>query len=313
VKIFLTHRPGGAYAYISDGWLNALRDRGHEVRRWDGNPLTWKAFRPDLYVGCSGHRQPLPPDRGDCKVAIHVNPYGPVHIRNINESQEAIAWVLSCRPDAVFGYGKEADRLLWSYWTERHGVPWMPMPTAGDATLYRDLASDRTLDLAYVGGYWPYKGQSLGKFLLPVLRDHRLTVRVHGWGEWPDEPWYSRDIDDRGVVALYNAARVAPCVSEPHTQQYGFDVPERVFKAALCGALPVHDPVPDLKSLIPGLPVAQNPQNYLDLCHHYARHDEERLQVLERVRREVLGQHTYHHRMASLLAVLGFPDAGMLP
>src|SRR5215831_12305434 len=89
VRVLLVHRPGGAFGYISDGWINALRDRGHRVERWDGLENSWHSFAPDLYLGCSGHRQPIPP-RHNCKIAIHVNAYGPVHLDGLNESEETI-------------------------------------------------------------------------------------------------------------------------------------------------------------------------------------------------------------------------------
>ena len=103
MKIMLCHRPEGAFGYITDGWQNALHDRGYEVRRWDGDASSWREYQPDLYIGCSGHKQPIPSNRNECQVAIHVNPCGPVNIDGINESQDNINWVVDQKPDLYLG------------------------------------------------------------------------------------------------------------------------------------------------------------------------------------------------------------------
>ena len=312
MKVLLCNRPDGAFGFISDGWYNAFINKRHSVARWDGELDSWLRFNPDIYIGCSGHKQQVPVHRGRCKIAIHVNPYGPVKIKDIDETPQNITWTMAQRPDVVFGYGHDTDRILWSYWQDKVGVPWVPMPTAGDAVIYHDQYAgneNKATDVVYLGGRWPYKGKSIDKYLLPVLRDGRITSKVYGWGEWPDNLSLG-SLPDSDVCRFIASGRVAPCVSEPHTQTYGFDVPERMFKAALCGTLVVHDSVPDLKKLMLSVVVAQNPSNFLDLCVHYSRPENQnvREELARQQRREVLEGQTYHHRLSGLLAALNFPD-----
>jgi hypothetical protein len=308
MRIFLPHRPGGAFGFITDGILNCLRDRGHDARRWDGNLDSWREFSPDLYIGASGHKQPIPEQRGACLVAMHVNPYGPVGISGINESQETIDWVLAQKPDAVWGYGFDHDRFLWSYWTKKHGIKWVPMPTAADSTLFRDLQTPRELDIVYLGGRWAYKGLTIDQYLVPVLRDKRMTSKLHGWGEW--QPGLCQGIlaEDEAAEFL-NSGKIAPCVSEQHTQQHGIDIPERVWKVALCGTLAVHDPVPTMRKEFPSLIMGQNPQQYFDYCLRLSRpeNDLERQEIAAAQKLEVQNKHTYHHRLARLFEDLGWP------
>lgn len=316
MKVLLTHRPGGAYGYITDGWLNALRDRGHEVRRWDGMENTWHEYDPDLYMGCSGHKQPIPP-HNNCKIAIHVNPCGPVNIDGINETNENITWTITQKPDVVFGYGYEDDRLLWSDWSNKHNIPWVPMPTAGDAILFGIAASpeERPYDIVYLGGHWKYKGQTLDSYLLPALRIEELKYRVCGWGDWP--PGICDGIlPENEAKGFLNSGRVGPCISEIHTHQYGIDVPERAFKVALCGALVIHDPVPVIRKILPHAVVAQNTENFVNLCRNFTRPENaaERQELAEKQRQDVLSAHTYHHRIKTLFSALGFAEEakGML-
>jgi len=312
VKILICHRPSGAFGYISDGWINALRDKGHVVQRWDGHEQSWRAFGPQLYVGCSGHRQPIPP-RHAAQIAIHVNPYGPVNIGGINESDEAIRWTLNQKPHAVFGYGQEQDRLLWSYWTSKHGIPWVPMPTAGDRTVYRETTTDKTYDAVYLGGRWPYKAKTIDAYLMPAIEG--LNYKIHGWGDWP-AGISSGELSDDQVAGFLSSGKIGPCISEQHTHSHGIDIPERAFKVALCGGVVVHDAALSLKSMIPNALIAANPSNFRDICHLYCQpsSEEARIELAAQQKAEVLAAHTYHHRMAALLAALGHSEEakGML-
>lgn len=310
MRILIPHRPGGAFGYITDGWLNALRDRGHQVRRYDGNIQSWQQFDPDLYIGCSGHRQSIPQNRRkDTKVAIHVNPYGPVKIDGINENNDNIRWTVEQKPDAVFGYGFEEDRIVWSDWTTKHGIPWVPMPTAADKTLFSDLGRDRPNDVVYLGGRWSYKGLTIDAFLIPVLRNKNITYKLYGWGDW-QSGYCSGVLGEDKVVDFLNSGKVGPCISERHTQQFGIDIPERAWKLALCGTLVVHDPVPTMKEQFESVIMAQNAQQYMDICFEFSRPEnaERRTKLAELQKQEVLAKHTYHHRLAGLFRQLGWEN-----
>lgn len=315
MKILVCHRPGGAFAYITDGWINALRDRGHRVDRWDGVEATWHDFAPDLYIGCSGHKQPIPLHH-NAQVAIHVNSYGPVTMEGLNEPEKDITWVLQQRPNAVFGYGHEEDRLLWSYWTTKHGIPWVPMPTAGDRIVFKQTTpvAEREFDLVYLGGRWPYKAQTIDAYLLPLFKSG-FKAKLHGWGDWPKGICAGPLGDDRASDFL-NSGKVGPCISEKHTHTHGIDLPERAFKVALCGALVVHDAAMGVRRMIPSAVVATTPQQFRDYVNHFCRPEgeAERVELVTRQQREVLSAHTYHHRMATLFAALGLNEEseGML-
>lgn len=306
MKVLLTHRPGGAYGHISESWLNTLIAAGHDAKRWDGELSSWQAFKPDLYIGCSGHRQPIPAPstmaRGNTHVVIHVNPYCDMSLDGINEPRNAINWTLDQKPVAVFGYGFEVHRHFWSHWENKHGIKWVPMPTAGDSTMYGPITSQKNDDAVYVGGYWPYKAKNIDAYLLASIKAG-LNVRVYGWGDWPVP---HGQISDQEVPLALASAKVGPCISEPHTSKWGIDLPERLWKVMLSNTLAVHDPVFELDKISSSVIMAHSTSEYFELCRYYASSDghNDMIRLAAAQRREVLNGHTYFHRLATLFEAI---------
>jgi hypothetical protein len=310
MKILFTHKPFGAYGFISESWMNCCEQMGIEVRRWDGEIDSWRAFDPDVYIGYSGHRQPIPPPGPGrrAKIAVHVNPIPPTGLTStVDEHPGTVGWVAEQSPDVIFGYAHEHDRRWWAGWRAKVACPFVPMATAGDITLYRPRpALAGTVNATYVGGYWPYKARSIDQFLLPVA--DRIGLRIHGWGDWPRPVG---GVTDEQVPLLLAAAKVGPCISEPHTHAIGIDLPERVFKVVLSGAIAVHDPALNVGLVLPTLPVASTADAYLALCESVlAMTEQARRDLSRQLIGEVLNGHSYHHRLARLLAALGFDAYG---
>lgn len=306
MRVLVCQRPGGAFAYISDGWINALRSKGHKAERWDGREESWFDYCPDLYIGCSGHKQPIPSIR-NTKIALHVNPYGPTKIKGIDEHDDTIRWVINQKPDLVFGYGTENDRFLWSYWTQKHGINWIPMPTAGDKTIYKETKEeDKIYDIIYLGGRWPYKALTIDQYLIPALRQSK-SFKLCGWGDWPSN-MCAGPLAEAEVSEFLGSGRIGPCISEKHTHEYLIDVPERAFKIALSNTLIIHDPALAVKRMIPSAVIAKDSQQFIKYCEYYCTQaaKNERIELTRQQRNEVLMSHTYHHRMSIMLRELGY-------
>lgn len=310
-NILVCHRPGGAFGYISDGWVNCLRDKGFNVQRWNSNLSSWREFKPDLYIGCSAHRQPIPRD-DNCIYAMHVNPYGPIDCKDINEPQSSIQYISELRPQVVFGYGFDDDRVYWDYWTRKLSIKWVPMPTAVDRSVFfqTDDIENRNIDISYVGGKWPYKGVNIDSYLMPVVnKAKKLNVKfqIFGWGDWPSDIC-DGVISDSEINKLFNSSKLGPCISEPHTYKWGFDLPERVWKVSACGMLPIHDPVPTLRYILPDLPMAKCANSYLDLVTHFLNNDVDRINLAKKLQQEVLNNHSYHNRISRLFSDIGWKE-----
>jgi hypothetical protein len=310
MRVLICKKAGRAFGYITDGWINCLQDRQHIVKRWDGTQASWDDFDPDLYIGSAGHKQPIPAVRR-AKVALHVNTWGPVSIDNNNESKENISespanikWTIERKPDVVFGYGFYKDEELWSYWSQKASIPWVPMPTAGDKTIYTgSVEHDKKYDIIYLGGRWPYKSETIDNYLLPVLRS-QLNCKLYGWGEWPPN-LCGGELPQEKATEFLRSGKVGPCICEKHTLIFGIDIPERIYKVVLSGTLAIHDPIPNFQTIFPDAVIGDTPKDYLDKCCYYAAHDSERQELARKQQEFVLNNHTYHHRMHVLLKSVG--------
>ena len=313
LRVLVTNSKSGAFFYICNGLINALNAAGHDAKFWDNNVNSWKNFDPDIYIGCSGWKQNIPPEhvRGKTKIAIHVNPFCPTIIKSngpvINEPKANIDWVIQQRPNAVFGYGSQDDmNKYWHLWKFKL----IGMPNAADATKYYRVKKDpkHSVDVGWVGGYWPYKAVNMDQYLLPVVK--RFKTTWYGWSG-PKNIWSGKVSDEETVRKLFSSAKICPTIVEPHTTLYGIDIPERIFKVSACGALVISDPVAGLRKYFSNdsLIMANNPTEYLSLCTKWinASEEERRIQA-NKLRSEVMSKHTYYNRVQILLKNLGFVE-----
>lgn len=315
MKVLVVKPSGGAFDYITQAFINAFNDVGIEAKYWKNDQKEFNDFNPDLYIGCSGHRQVIPKNRKS-KVAIHVNPFGdklePLFGVDINEPKHAIDWTLSQNPDIVFGYGIQEDgNTFWRNWNKH--TKFVGVPTAGDATIYYPDAKDSSYSVAFLGGRWGYKGNNINKWLLPSINKLGDKISIMGWGGWQGVKQYKGSLSqsDSGRVFL-SSALVGPCVCEPHTTKYGIDIPERFFKVALCGSLPIMDNIVGFNRYCDKFVMANNPDDYYNKILNYSSNPdyiEEGKKLAKSIRQEVLSKHTYHHRMKNLCESLGFVDA----
>jgi spore maturation protein CgeB len=310
MKILTCNPDGGAYHYILNGINSALSLSGNDVSR-----VTVKTKEVpadfDLYLGCSGWRQKIPTKthrRG--KIGIHVNPYGQKKVGNtdggptIDESKEAIQWTLNQQPDFVYCYCSETYiPEYFGFWTTKHGIPVVQMPTAADITIYKPKPPEDRFkcEIGWVGGKWPYKARMLEKYLVPLIKTKKSLI--YGWGNtWGN----NKAISDNEVPILFSTAKICPSVSEGHTSIHPVDVPERVFKVPAGGGFTIHTPSPAINDLFgDAVPMAKNPAHWMELIEFYLKNDKARIEQAKKERECILEKHTYFDRCLGIAKILG--------
>ncbi len=297
---------GGAFKYILTGIGNAFRKAGLNFSHVQG-----KQVSPDfdLYLGCSGWPQAIPPkNTRKGLVGIHVNPYGRRHVGSvekgpvIDEPASVVEWTIKQQPDFVFCYCSQAFiDDYYGFYTSKHGIPVVPMPTAADITIYypRPVESRFKCDIGWVGGYWPYKAIMLDRYLKPLFGHN---CQIYGWGNtWRN----SRVIDDNDVPALFSTAKICPSVSESHSVPHPVDVPERLFKVPASGGFTIHTPSPAIPDFFGDVvPMAKDVHHWKDLVGYYLSHDNERIALAKKQYEAVTAKHTYFDRCMGIARLL---------
>lgn len=315
LNVLITDSGTGAFYQIMTGWMNALKYAGHNASIWDGNITTWNNAKPDIYIGCSGWRQNFRKlaDKTKTKVVIHANPYCSQTIQHggpkINESDDAIGWVIKQRPNFAFGYGLQDDIDNYWYKWNSHNINVMPMPNAADVIKYKPVPSDKLFEcnIGWLGGYWPYKAINLDNYILKAM--DMFGGSWYGWSG-PKKFWKGKLQEDK-VNTFFCSAKVCPTVVEPHTSKYGIDMPERIFKLAVCGSLVISDPVIGINRFFSpeSLIMAKDQNSYILQCKKYIdMNKNDRMNKANKLRNEVLKNHTYFHRIEVLLRNLGYID-----
>lgn len=299
----------GAFSFITQGLINAFNLAGHTAKRWDGI-TPWET--PDLYLGCSGHKQKIPSkrERGNTKVGIHVNPYSDQPIGSVDngpildEPKGDIEWTLQQEPDFVYCYCSNTfTKQYYGNWTKKHGIPIVGMPPAADTTIFKPVAPkpEYACDIGWVGGYWGYKAKMLDIYMKPLMA--RYKCKIYGWGGWE----HNKTIEESGMPALFSTATICPSISEPHSRVYPIDIPERVFKVPAGGGFTIHTPSPAIEDLFEDVvPIAKDPEHWLELIQYYLNNKAERERLANRQRRMILARHTYFDRCSDMLNAVGY-------
>jgi spore maturation protein CgeB len=186
------------------------------------------------------------------------------------------------------------------------------LPLAADPAVHRPLelsAVDRRKygsELSFVGAGYPNR-----RLAFRQLAGYDLRIWGNDWdGETTLAPFMQRGgerIETEEVVRIFNATAINvnlhSSVRPGVLVGDGDFVNPRTFELAACGAFQVVDRRALLPELFDAGELAQfsDMRELLDLVEHYRTRPEERAEVAERGRARVLAEHTYAHRMRTLL------------
>jgi 2-polyprenyl-3-methyl-5-hydroxy-6-metoxy-1,4-benzoquinol methylase/thioredoxin-like negative regulator of GroEL len=235
------------------------------------------AFETDLYLYIDSGPKEIEPDIGLLSVPkviylidTHVSP----------DLRLAMARHFDCvfmAQEGQYDAYKAAgiDKLYW-------------LPLACSPSLHKLPAAPRTIDVSYVGSLNIEEGpRRFG--LLKRLADQ---YESHFIGRA-----YPAD-----MARVYNRSRIV--VNVCHNR----DVNMRVFEALASGALLITDEADGLEDLFEDrkhLVIYREDEDLFDLVAYYLEHAEEREAIATAGQAEVLARHTYAHRMAEMLQIIG--------
>lgn len=334
MKILCIYTDAGP-SYVRSGWARVFAACGHQFMFWRPNVKPamdmFAEFEPDLFIGTTYDLDRAMfkciATRPQMKVALFGSAWGdavkdidrakyPIVV--VNEQEKATIEALkkqTGKPDYVFIH--VTNRYLegtMGGWREIGVTPYGVL-NAADTFVYGlgKSRNDLRCDLAFVGGYWPYKARNIDKCILPLCHPSTgLNVKIFGNSPWPVHQYLGL-IDDNDVRDLFASATVSPNMSEPHSTDLGWDIVERPFKVLSSGGFCVSDYVEEAREVFTEneLPMAKTPAKFIELVRHFIANPDARTSYMEAGRAKVLASHTYFDRVAQMLVNLGLTDEAM--
>jgi len=193
----------------------------------------------------------------------------------------------------------------FDYWHSR-SVPVHCEPLAADDEVYYPPSSPvpERHKITFIGGWWPFKGQQLDRYLKPILDRYRSDVAVFG-RNWP---YASRgELADEQFNPTVWGTSVNLTFHEPsQVQGVPVHVNERIFKLLACGAFVLSDNNLCLQEYFEPdeIVLCPTPEEMLDKIRHFLDHPEERRRLAEKGHQAVMRRHTYKIRAEKLLRAL---------
>ena len=203
--------------------------------------------------------------------------------------------IRTSRPRFFFTMSGESRFGYYEGWHDA-STPLVSLPLACDTQRYGSPAPAPELDpvdMAFVGGFWPYKGRQFDRYLKPFA--DRLDV--FGYSAWPYGRFRGQLPEDK-EGSLYAQAQLSPVINEPHVCAMGVDINERVFKVLGAGGLAITDATPGYREWFAAdeLLVPDSLGDYCDLVQAALADPQRYAAQRERGRQAVLARHTYQNR-----------------
>jgi len=191
------------------------------------------------------------------------------------------------------------------------------LPCACDETVYRPKTLSRAeqaryrCDIALVAWCYPRRVE-----VVNALADFDLKIWGRGWRSAQARKSLNgtgrrliqgeRFISDEESATIYNIAKIGLNIHSDQTHEAGLNT--RAFEELATGTFELMDAVPGMEELlVPGEEVAvfHSPGEARELAEYYLRNPARRTHIAARGRARTLSEHTYVHRMRTLLSAVG--------
>jgi len=177
--------------------------------------------------------------------------------------------------------------------------PGVHRPSDLSASMRRRLGSG----VCFVGNY--QGAESKRTRLMAALAKYDLRIWGSGWNKAPDarlrEKWSGTALYGLDMAQVYSASDI---VVNVHHRQSIQGCNMRTFEAPACGAFTLTDRLSCLYDFFSPDEIVDY-SDEADACskvEYYLAHPDARMEIAKRCQRRVVDNHTYRHRMASLLS-----------
>ncbi len=207
----------------------------------------------------------------------------------------------------LHSFSKEVSKHCFTFWKDKNVIV-LEEPLAADVACYRPnrLYRPEWIDISYIGGWWPFKGIQIDKYVQYIDKHYKKHIRIYG-RNWP---YLSRGlVSDRKYKELIWASKINLVLHEPsQIQGYPIHVNERIFKIYAMRQFALCDDNPCLREYFNEneIVLCASPEEMLDKCKFYLnpRNAHIRKQYCIRGYHAIKSRHTYMHRAKNLFKTL---------
>ena len=333
MKILISNDGPHAHYYIRMSWLKVFSAMGHEVEIWEKGHTpafdVFDEFEPDIFMGqtynldeaifkCIKQRPHMKvvmraSDWGDIQKDIDLEKY-PVLVAQEEEKRllESLKEETG-KPDFVHNhYTQSWIDVTHNRWQDMLGIK--PVSLIHAADLYdfhpKPRLSVLDCDIAFVGGYWPYKAERLDPYIVSLCHpvgDYKIKIFGSNWPVVQNHGVIATD----NISSLFASAKVCLNVSEPHSQDFGYDIIERPFKILSSGGFCISDYVESMANEVftnNEIVFAKTPKEFKQLIDYYVNNPNERVPYMQSGYQCVIENHTYFERVSDIFKNLGMNE-----
>lgn len=319
MRIIICNDNFNAHYYERMSWAKSLNFSGHESYLWQmQNKSVYDAFdeiNPDIvflqgYNLTDGTIECIK-ERPELKLVIRVSDWS-----KWNDELDRTKYPVLKAEEKEISYLNQIQKLgnpliLHTHhhndWLEQTHGNWIKsgfnmisLMNCADTFSYCNGQYNKNFasDICFIGGYWPYKAQTLDKYILPLCAPEKnYNIKIFGNSNWPSSK-YCGHIPEEMTRHVLRSAKVCVNVSEPHSQEFGYDIISRPFNLLANNCFCISDDVEGLKRLFPdSIIYTNNPKDFEEAIHTYTTESFLTLRYIQKGFSEVMEKHTAFDRM----------------
>ena len=315
--------------FVRGGWAKVLKYCGHNVEIFDPRRESvhdhFRRCEPEIYLGTTygvdrATRKVLDA-RPKTKVGLFGSCFGPItdnldrekYPLDVRTPEESMNVANLSNYTAVFIHHtpKTVEHKTMTHWRGISDNVGSVINGSDIFSFLNGIPQEKyACDIAFVGGYWPYKARNLDKTIVQLCNNKELNIKIFGNGKW-SVAQYAGFIEESEMKHLFASAVVCLNVSEPHSTDLGFDIIERVFKVPTCNGLLVSDTVNEFDEIINSetlIPQYRNSDDIIRFIELFKENPKLRIEYIQDQKMWVLDGHTYFHRVADIWNLLNEPE-----
>lgn len=325
MKKILVQVAQGANYYIRQSLVNAWKSVGYNVYFWNDAGKSafdiFQEFPPDIFlsstwqlsralVKCLINNKPktiLYADTWQDKIDLSKYPVGTTTQEHIDSVTSLISGGVPF--ELISNHGEKYVKYTHEGWSRYLGSDRSvhSVLVSADLTNYypQNKNENYQVEIAYVGGFWPFKGRNLSQYILPLTYPTtKWKVRIFGSG-WNTVNCLG-NISDLEAANYYTNAKIIPHIVEPHCSDIYQDLPLRYFQVPACRGFAISCPCVGIRDLFDEdeLVVAENPKDFFDKVLHYLNHPEDTIPIRHKAMNKVFQHHTGLHRIKQLHEII---------